>query len=979
MVHALLDSVVSQVTRACASQALSPLAWESLVRQAVARHDDDTLQGDIAGQDIAAAIVELFQLEQSSSASPPTNEVYSPITISYLRHGLGLFDGSSSKFTSPPLTQAAFVISAVLKAYSEVKDERRGLSPATVACIIREVNSAVDQFKPVRLFNAATSQQDLLTVLVQLLRCVSQASVATPSPRYSSELLELATRLLSSPDFVRATEDKIEATTMKAQAAAAVRNCLESMRNLKGRSVARDAGEALAQRLGERLSALNATAPIAATIDVRVNLDEDAAKKADSDAIALVQDLLYNAFTDIGSSCTQVASARIAAFVSFRRRESKQRGSTPSRAAEVAIFELLLVVTAELRHGKGTSSSFKHEAFAYSRFPELLAAALSLDPVHQNDNVAAIKAGAENFASFLRSGDMDLDDRQAPPEVLLKTIGALCRFDLLSTDFAAALLEIEDRSSLLRPSTDDLMTRLGSGEIHNIKEAMTMAKQEPFFCRLLVDGLRQTVEGSASSLNLQQLALLIELLVREPAIVEAVFCHARPYEILSPFRESLDALDKTFDSFGDGTPLEAFGKVLLCLQIILERHQLLDDVARHLGSSSSFFSKWMPSKAAVYPLEELSQASKAAVDDWIEGLFGEGISDELMSSTKPQTLLYVAPTICKQALAACHAGVIDDDTLWNSLSFFLQDLLSFTLPGVLLWSIDEILRTSPGAAQTRMLKILNKFLFPESQSLPKLVLEIVAPRLFELDVRLASSKATTVIDRKALQQAVKPFLSRHGTQDTESTSSSARLTWISRYNASVQQFLTKELPNFEAERHFAATIRHARIDPLKEMHRLVSIVVEHNTATKDQNERLSRLRRLTSSLMAQPCRSHHRFPDLLRWLATDVPRVVIRAAVVADLDMQILHTYVDVTLTCVEQAIKVSQLLGDSDSARTLVLELVKSGVQTHDMLQAGAKHDKRKTDDWLRVRAHFFDSFSQSQVFLEIEPKLRTLLLLSS
>ena len=53
-------------------------------------------------------------------------------------------------------------------------------------------------------------------------------------------------------------------------------------------------------------------------------------------------------------------------------------------------------------------------------------------------------------------------------------------------------------------------------------------------------------------------------------------------------------------------------------------------------------------------------------------------------------MLRVAPTICHQSVVACEAGVIDFDTLKEGLQYFLQDLLSFTLPGVVRWLAREI-------------------------------------------------------------------------------------------------------------------------------------------------------------------------------------------------------------------------------------------------------------------------------------------------
>jgi hypothetical protein len=39
---------------------------------------------------------------------------------------------------------------------------------------------------------------------------------------------------------------------------------------------------------------------------------------------------------------------------------------------------------------------------------------------------------------------------------------------------------------------------------------------------------------------------------------------------------------------------------------------------------------------------------------------------------------------------ACQAGVVDLDNLRDALSYFLQELLRFTLPGVLRWLIEEV-------------------------------------------------------------------------------------------------------------------------------------------------------------------------------------------------------------------------------------------------------------------------------------------------
>jgi mediator of RNA polymerase II transcription subunit 5 len=64
----------------------------------------------------------------------------------------------------------------------------------------------------------------------------------------------------------------------------------------------------------------------------------------------------------------------------------------------------------------------------------------------------------------------------------------------------------------------------------------------------------------------------------------------------------------------------------------------------------------------------------------------------IRSSTNPRVLLMIGATLVKQSLAACTAGVIDRNALTEGLCYFRQDLLNFTLPGILKWLVSELKR-----------------------------------------------------------------------------------------------------------------------------------------------------------------------------------------------------------------------------------------------------------------------------------------------
>ncbi|KAM0786614.1 hypothetical protein ACM66B_002067 [Microbotryomycetes sp. NB124-2] len=820
---------------------------------------------------------------------------------------------------------------------------------------------------------------DVHAPLTRLLRRTTNILDATPPPRHAASLIEYAVRFMSSMDSPLTITARDVPDEAKQHAIEVIQSCLDASQ--RDKSFKRDAPQlldSLRHQLETCLAKLTATRAPAAPIQngPTANLDDEDVLEADVDIAFVVADLVYHAFSPLGSSSTEAASTRLFALLQQRQRESKARGSNEQQATCNALLETLLAATAGLRASSQSTtttspSSFFNQASAFSRLPELLAMCVNQQPSERQKMLDALQRAVEAFAAVVKHDRMDVDETSAAPDILRHTVTALYRQHLLGDAFATNVLELRDASTLASPAPVEFSGLLQTGEIDGAREAFGFARGEVAHLRPLATALEQSIISSAQSLDLRRLAHVTEVLASEPVVVSCLFLHVAPCKLLGPIRESLDAMDKTFDSFGDGPPMEAFGKTVLSLQIILRRHQLMDDVALHLGSVSSFFSQWIPSVSAVYALEGLSATSRAAVDDWIEGLFGEGISDELMSTTNPQTLLYVAPTICKQALAACNVGVIDEDTLWNSLSFFLQDLLSFTLPGVLLWLVDEILRTPLGTARTRMLTTLNKFIFPESQALPALVLEIVAPRLSHLAAQLehgggngpASTSTDLGIDVAALKRVIKPFWTGEAHKTPSSSSSSASAT---RY--SLQTYVSAGEPiDIALTNDMQISLRD-----------LVSLDTE-KTTMDESNRRRSRLRRLAIVSLSQPnlavpssrinrvtfTRVQQMFKsrDLERLLLNLVIHNPPTAAT------RQLATLVELVCTILSHAVSFMQTLkvtASSSSSSTSLntidspIELVKSLHDTIDQVRLMLEHGLKKDEVMLKEALDRLNGFQE-------------------
>ncbi|KGB76012.2 hypothetical protein CNBG_1850 [Cryptococcus deuterogattii R265] len=89
----------------------------------------------------------------------------------------------------------------------------------------------------------------------------------------------------------------------------------------------------------------------------------------------------------------------------------------------------------------------------------------------------------------------------------------------------------------------------------------------------------------------------------------------------------------------------------------------------------------------------LNAEQKDCLNGWVKAIFGsDGIEDQILLATPPQTLCCLVPTLIQQAIAAVACSQIDLDTLHSGLSYFSQPLLSWCLGGVIGWLCDEILR-----------------------------------------------------------------------------------------------------------------------------------------------------------------------------------------------------------------------------------------------------------------------------------------------
>lgn len=113
---------------------------------------------------------------------------------------------------------------------------------------------------------------------------------------------------------------------------------------------------------------------------------------------------------------------------------------------------------------------------------------------------------------------------------------------------------------------------------------------------------------------------------------------------------------------------EEFGCILLLVLAFVHRYDL---TALDLGitNSESFIAQLLEKGYTSHHIDELSEERSKQLGGWIHGLFeaDNGISDELMSSCRPQDFYMLVPTLFDQSIMACQANVMSLETLKGGL------------------------------------------------------------------------------------------------------------------------------------------------------------------------------------------------------------------------------------------------------------------------------------------------------------------------
>ena len=129
---------------------------------------------------------------------------------------------------------------------------------------------------------------------------------------------------------------------------------------------------------------------------------------------------------------------------------------------------------------------------------------------------------------------------------------------------------------------------------------------------------------------------------------------------------------------------DEFASVFLLVLAFVSRFDLFPS---ELGlGKDSFVSKFLSEGHHSIPLEQLTEDQSRNLESWTKGLFDpDGITDEVMSTCRPQQFYLLVPTLFSQTVFACSAEVLPIDTVKVGLEYLLEPFLLPSLVGAIRW------------------------------------------------------------------------------------------------------------------------------------------------------------------------------------------------------------------------------------------------------------------------------------------------------
>lgn len=299
----------------------------------------------------------------------------------------------------------------------------------------------------------------------------------------------------------------------------------------------------------------------------------------------------------------------------------------------------------------------------------------------------------------------------------------------------------------------------------------------------IVGAIVDIIRNLCSTRETMSLKTICNTLSRKPRSLDVILQYTSPASILQPLCQLLDSWKNDEDQSEYQPVYDEFGSVLLLVQAFMFRHDLK---AFDFGlEDGSFIMQLSERGHKSLGTDELTEDQNKYLAGWLRGLYDpEGISDELLSSCRPQDFYLLVPTIFSQTIFACSADVLPLDTVKAGLEFLLETFLLPSLVGAVMWITSHALEQNAHDLDITM-QILTRLIRPasisgEAQSMHGTIVSMVSRRL-ERCLKSIQHREPSRTDISPLLESLRTY---HDYERTPWSSSAELEPWMSNPGAS---------------------------------------------------------------------------------------------------------------------------------------------------------------------------------------------------
>lgn len=290
----------------------------------------------------------------------------------------------------------------------------------------------------------------------------------------------------------------------------------------------------------------------------------------------------------------------------------------------------------------------------------------------------------------------------------------LLKKSIVTKNADTADMEIEDETSDIVTIDQNIDLRFealkSNVSFAGLTELLHIGLVSLIHLRKIVDFVLELLREKAASNDFYALSNICDALSECPCSVDLILQLYTPQELIGPlesicnFWDPADFESKVEDESttrrADGEEeLEGvqllyyrFGKIWNLTVSVVKRFKLYRDMNKVFTDKEGFVYNFFTKGPVIYGIDIQDDSKEPFIDSWMSALAGgDGLSDELLKTSKPQDLLMVVPTIIQRSILLYSSNQMEADSFDGMVSYFQKKFLDFTLSGIILILCEELL------------------------------------------------------------------------------------------------------------------------------------------------------------------------------------------------------------------------------------------------------------------------------------------------